>query len=58
MKRIALVMGLVVVSMIGCGGAQTPVAGPAADNGQPKMQAALSALQAASEPVTDPARVN
>ena len=47
MKRIALLLGLMMVSLAACGGSQPMVAGPAADNGQPKMQAALAALQAA-----------
>ena len=48
MNRIALVLLSTMFSFAACGGSQPMVAGPpAADNGQPKMQAALGALQAA-----------
>ncbi len=47
MKRIALVLVSTMFSFAACGGSPPPVAGPAADNGQPKMQAAMQALQAA-----------
>ncbi len=43
-----LIVGLLSGVMAACGGAPAPVAGPApvaADNGQPRMQAALQALQ-------------
>jgi hypothetical protein len=50
MKRFALAIGLAFAStgaITACGGAQVQPAMPAADNGQPRMQAALQALQGA-----------
>ena len=48
MKRIALVLGFLSISLAACGGSPPMVAGPvAADSGQPRLQAALGALQAA-----------